>query len=214
MPAGPAGGTGNGTDLSFRISAAYAGFTSFMSFEDRHANISEQTATATLGMDFGNGWALSLTGGAIVGGVAKYEGERHTLQPGWLAGVAVELEVVEGGGSVPFVQATFSGSVSGTRSVLDGAASDEGRALIAWDVRFAVTMGWNLWEVWRPYLSFRGFGGGAHWDLPDGEVMGTDRSHVQVAIGSTITIPGGVFIFGEYAPVFETAFNAGLGVSF
>lgn len=154
---------------------------------------------------------MSIVAGASLGGPLTGSYGDVDVGAGWLVGAAGGFTAVEADGGVPFVDLTLALSAGGRPTTT---ASGVHATLTAVDLRVGVTVGWSLWDVWRPYLAARAFGGPIFWETDGRSITGTDRGHVQLAVGSTIALPGGVSIFGEWAPWYERGASAGLAVGF
>lgn len=192
---------------------SYAQTTSHLRFDDKsNADLHQKTLLASLGLNFGGGWSMAVAAGAVLTGDMLNVGRRWNVEPGWTVGVSGNKRWLDADGGVPFIHTAVTLAAVGMHTSERG--GDARGSLIALDFRIGLTVGWTLWDVWSPYLAVRTFGGPAHWDRDGDSRSGTDRFHFVAAVGSTIALPGGVLIFGEYIPIFESGFSAGVGVGF
>lgn len=196
---------------AYRVAAAWTMFTASLSFGDLERDLTEHTVVGSFGMDLGSGWSMALSAGAILDGSFEGGVTAADVKPGWLAGVSATWNAVEADGGVPFLDISFAFAAGGAKLRLTNAAPE---SLFAVDLRLGLTVGWRLWDVWTPYLAVRAFGGPIWWETGGDTRAGTDPSHLQLAVGSTFTIPGGLLVFGEYAPAFERGVSAGIGAAF
>jgi hypothetical protein len=74
-----------------------------------------------------------------------------------------------------------------------------------------VLVGKTFARLIRPYLAFRAFGGPVIFSDGDVTLLGTDRYHVQAALGLSAVLPRGFDAFAEIAPGPERAVAFGAG---
>ena len=86
--------------------------------------------------------------------------------------------------------------------------------LYAFDIRVGLTVGKTFWNVLSPYAAVRAFGGPVIWKLAGETRTGTDLHHFQIAAGMVSSLPRGVDLFAEIAPLGERAVTLGGGVGF
>ena len=81
-------------------------------------------------------------------------------------------------------------------------------------MRVGGILGWTLFDAWTPYAAGRLFGGPVFWksERYGGDALtGTDRYHIQLAMGSTVTLPVGLYTSVEWAFVGERAVSIEVG---
>lgn len=161
------------------------------------------------------------------------EGERYEyVVPGAFAGIQANKRFVDEDGAIPFLMGTFAFSFSWGRNrqtepprIQDGSGMGLDPQLVgseaplvdivSLDFRLGAVVGYTFWDVWSPYLAARVFGGPIFWERHGEPVMGTDRYHAQVAIGSSIFFgDSGLALFVDWSPFLEKSFSAGAGWSF
>jgi hypothetical protein len=105
----------------------------------------------------------------------------------------------------------MSASVIGSfsRSPFEDAGGASGH-VFGTDARFALTVGYTLFDVWRLYLSPRVFGGPVFIDYPDSRLQGRDRYFVQAGMGMSFLLPKGLTLYVDGSPAGEQAISAGL----
>jgi hypothetical protein len=157
-------------------------------------------------------WAFSLAMGAISAGKLDLSWPDHAehlkLSPGFLATASASYVVADEAPNKPFV---LTGMTLGVG--VNGAVPESGGAserMIAGDLRLSITAGKTFADAFRPYASARVFGGPV---LLGGRATGTDRYHLQPAVGLAVILSRGFDLFAEVAPVFEQAVSVGLGFS-
>ena len=75
-------------------------------------------------------------------------------------------------------------------------------------------VGKTFWKTLSPYVGARVFGGPVFWRFADEDVTGTDRYHYQLAAGLLASLPKGVDVYAELAPLGERSVAVGGGVAF
>ena len=80
--------------------------------------------------------------------------------------------------------------------------------------RLAVVVGRTFLDVFSPYLAARVFGGPVFWTARGNGEVGTDWYHYQFALGFVVTLPAGLDVYAECAPLGERRCAGGAGVSF
>ncbi len=163
-------------------------------------------------------FSIELAAGALVSGsLRRTDGEGGTrirsLGPGWVGALSASWTVVKQDGWVPFVilSGTFAGNGARTREEPTSAVGSRGH-FYGMDFRFGAAVGETFWNVMSPYLALRVFGGPA-FDTDLGKTsVGSDRYHVQPALGAVVRLGGGVDLFAEGAPVLERSLTVGLGL--
>ncbi len=180
------------------------------------ATIQRRAATISLERRMSETWVLSLSGGMGLPGHLLIDGERHDIRTGWLGALTSSWRLVDGEGSTPFilVSVTLAGSGARTRAA-DRVADDTATAsLLAFDARAGLTVGKTFSGVISPYVGVRLFGGPVLWRFRGEDLSGTDQHHYQLAFGMSSSLPAGIDLFAEIAPLGERAAAVGGGVTF
>ena len=183
-----------------------------LSVADADMDLSEHSVTAGFSVDVGAGWTIAAAAGAVLAGRFNGAYGDFDVEPGWLVGVAANWAAVDADGGIPFVDLAVAVSAAG-RPVRDR-VTEQSDTLYAVDMRLGVTVGWAVGQRWRPYVAARVFGGPVMWARADETLSGTDRGHVQLAVGSTFDLGKGISLYGEYSPWFEQGAHTGLAVAF
>lgn len=167
-------------------------------------------ATVFAGYYASRRWAFSLAMGALLPGKLELTWPDHaehlTLSPGFLAAASVSYVLANEAPSTPFVLTAMTLGVGVNDATPESGGASE--RMIAGDVRLSITAGKTFAEAFRPYASARVFGGPV---LLGARATGTDRYHVQPALGLAVILPRGFDVFAEVAPAFELAVSMGLG---
>jgi hypothetical protein len=156
---------------------------------------------------------LSLSLGATVGGSLR-DGDRHFVQhPGPALGLGVSYRLVDPAKQPLFVLlgATLAGSTSQTTPAAGYPGGRERYS--AFDLRGSITAGKTFAGVLSPYAVARAFGGPVFWRLDGASTTGTDSHHYQLGLGLSVTLPAGLDLFVEIAPLGEARASAGLGLA-
>jgi len=220
VPAGPVGvvdGAEDGEVSSaearpWGVSLSYAEFAGSLRFDGSlDMKVRQRLLSARLRYAFAQRWYVAAALGATLGGSLQGEERRLEFNPGVVATLQSGVLLLEAHEARPFIEATLNLSVSHARL-------KEGEGVsapwTAFDARLGLTIGWHVASFWVPYAAFRVFGGPALWT--DGALLrtGSDRHHVQVALGSTFRVMG-LNLFAEWAPpVGESGVAAGVAYAF
>lgn len=230
MPAGAAGGPLDGDTAAdkWTVGAAFGWFKTDIMLSHRDTadpnQLEERMAVISLSHPIGDGWSLTGLVGIIIEGTlteqprAPYQPDAVTLRNptgyGGLVGVALSKTWIAETATTPFLSTTFKLAASFLPQVGD---VQVGGGLLSVDIRGSVTVGKTFKNVFTPYLSARVFGGPIVWWRKGEVAVGTDRYHVQVAIGASLHIPVGssrLTATVDWSPALERSFSAGLGLSF
>jgi hypothetical protein len=160
---------------------------------------------------------FSIGGGAGLSGRLAMSGSRYEISPGWLFTASYSRLLLDGRGAAPFLLfgASFGGSGASTRAAVPFVmAAPPSVSLYAIDLRLGLTVGKTFWNVLRPYAAVRAFGGPVIWKINSETRNGTDRRHFQLAAGLSSSLPRGVDLYAEIAPLGERAVTLGGGVAF
>ncbi len=150
--------------------------------------------------------------GSILGGDLHLAGEQWSVGVGWVASLGAAFHLLDGQGSWPLLTVGASYARGGASVTGEGAAGD-GR-LSPTDLRFSITLGKTIRGLYTPYLAARRFTGGMRVPLADRELTGGDRGHHQVAVGGSLSLPGGHDAWMELAFLGERRLALGVGRSF
>jgi hypothetical protein len=173
-------------------------------------SIERHAAVLTSEWQLGERHTLQVGWGAVPRGHLFVGTERHDIAPGWLGLAAFSWRIAAGEGPWPFVLTSLSFAGSSARTVgPDGTSA----RLVAIDLRGGVTVGKTLWDTLSPYAALRLFGGPVLWEYRGASVGGSDRHHVQAAVGGVLTLAP-VDVYVEWAFAGERALGGGIGVSF
>ncbi|EYF00899.1 hypothetical protein [Chondromyces apiculatus] len=158
---------------------------------------------------------LQAGGGVSHGGSLRVAGVDHEFHPGWLATVGGSYRVFQGEGAAPFVLLTASFGASGAPTQERGASTrTDTERYLAIDARLGALAGWTFFDTLTPYLAARVFGGPIFWRFQGRDITGTDRYHYQLALGTTVLLPGGFNVSAEGIPLGERGLSVGVGVLF
>lgn len=197
---------------AWQIAASYGQTWSHLHFDDDYEPVFNQHAVvASGGYFFPNGWNLSLSAGAILGGEITGDGERYDIRPGAVVSFRVGWRWLAEDGAVPFLNSSVALSFSYSSSEDSVGETD---TIIATDARFALTVGYTLFDVWQLYLSPRGFGGPIFWRHGGESVRGRDRYFFQAGLGTAILLPAGFTVFADGSFLGEQAVSAGAAFAF
>jgi hypothetical protein len=181
----------------------------------------QKTAVA-FGTDLvlGDRFSLQIAAGSIVDGSLRRTSGRasvpvRALGPGWLGALSASWTVVAQKGWVPFVilSATVAGNGAALREEPTARPGARGR-FYGVDFRFGASVGETFAGVLSPYLALRVFGGPAIMAEGGSTSVGTDKYHVQPALGAVVLLGRGVDLFAEGAPVLERSLSLGLGLRY
>jgi hypothetical protein len=190
--------------------ASGASLRMFEGGEELAGELWHRLATATVEWQPLPRWSFVLGLGVLGDGQLTLEGASHAevlrLDPGPLATLGASYLVAKEGEAAPFVIATvLAGAGLHTAEPIGGGARE---AFTAIDLRAGLAAGKTFVDVLRPYVAARVFGGPA---LLGDRATGTDRYHLQLAVGLSVVLPRGFDAFAELAPGPERAATFGIG---
>ena len=84
----------------------------------------------------------------------------------------------------------------------------------AFDLRLGAEVGTTLFDLLRPYVPLRVFGGPVFWRYRGEGVTGTDTHHYQVGLGLALRVQRRINLFAEAIPFGERAVSLGLSTTF
>jgi hypothetical protein len=164
--------------------------------------------TAGLGRSFGarGELTLGLRVGLIADGKLREGGRVHDFEPGIVGALALDWRVLTAPDDPLTLTLGVQLAAGHARLVHEGVA----RSWTSTDVRASVTISRTLWRIVTPYLSARVFGGPIFWR----DTTGTDKTHLQLALGLAIEPVAGFTLHVEGALLSERGLSGGIGVSF
>jgi hypothetical protein len=158
-------------------------------------------------------WVLQLGVGAVLGGHMRAAGRSFDIKPGVVGSAVASYRWLDGEGYTPFV--LLNGGVSTLVShTVEALPDGERTALTAFDIRLGVTVGKTFFNLVSPYAAVRTFGGPTLWRWKGTATYGGDHTHVQGAIGVSVSPLRRFDLFGEWAPLGEKRVVLGAGVAF
>ncbi len=174
--------------------------------------LAQHQASVSAGIWMARHWLLRSSFTYTVDGTITGSGDPADLGAGFaVSAMATRLWPVEGS-----PQAYVATTVSLAFAMGGGSwpSNVELHNLSAVDVRVGGILGWTLFEVWTPYAAGRLFGGPVSWQAKrfgDEALTGTSRTHMQLAMGSTVDLPAGLYASLEWAFVGETGVSVEVG---
>lgn len=154
--------------------------------------------------------SLMLSPGGVLGGTISVRGVEHSISPGPLLGVGASWRVVDSQKHPYFL--LFGASLSA--STAQTSAGQERARLSSIDARASLILGKTFLDTLSPYGVVRAFGGPVFWKIDGAAVTAGDRYHYHLGLGLSATLPWGLDVFAELAPVGEQRSTLGLGMTF
>jgi hypothetical protein len=151
--------------------------------------------------------ALQLGAGATFGGALVMPDGRHEFDPGPAASLGASYLVFDDGW---FVILTSVLAFSAARTQLAGERSV---GYEAFDLRLGAQIGATLFDILRPYVPLRIFGGPVFWNYGGAAVTGTDTHHFQVGAGVALRLARPVNVFAEGIALGERAVSFGVALA-
>jgi len=205
----------------YHLGVSYGVFHADISFiGSKDATFERRALSATFERRMSATWTLALGAGVALPGTIAIDGDRYKIRPGWLGAITSSWLLVQDRGRAPFVLLSLTIAASGvtTRYAEAGAASANvdaaAESLLSFDGRLGLLVGKTFWDVLRPYVGVRGFGGPILWRFRGEHVIGGDPRHFQLALGMSSSLPAGTSIFAEVAPLGERGVTVGAGTAF
>lgn len=198
-----------------RLFASYAWTSTTILFSnDRRADLVRNAAFAGVELPLRGGMLLRFGSGAIANGSLRLDnGARKELGAGPTLFFGFGIPIVQARGAIPFVQG--GATLGATRTITRGDDGREAPGFTAFDLRAAVTAGWNLGGWFVPFFSARAFGGPIFYRYEGEAVRGTDLYKYQLAGGLAVSLfRRAVDLFVEGVPLGERGFSAGVGTTF
>lgn len=152
-------------------------------------------------------FTVTLGAGSILQGSLDAPDGSHEVGPGWLGSAGLSWRVLEDEGALPYLvfSATAGGAGVSTRK------DDTRGSYLGIDFRFGATAGKTFFGWLSPYVALRAFGGPIFWTVDGTTEVGTDKYHVQGALGSVFILPEGFDLFVEGEPGGEQGVFGGVG---
>ncbi len=175
-------------------------------------NVTFERMAFALEADFFIGkFSVSLIAGGVPIGELRTRDRTYTMAPGWLVGAAVSWRVVEEKEKGPYILFNASLGALGSKTAYEDLRGE----YYGFDFRFGATAGKTFGGWFSPYLAARVFGGPILWDQGDGTLrLGSDRFHIQPAVGAVLILPEHVDLFVEGNLVGEQGASLGIGWSY
>lgn len=201
---------GGDAGSSHRIAISYGQFTTEVEFSDRRDFVlHEKQVVASWSMGLRDGWGVGASVGLVIDGDLRGKAGRFDVQPGFVFALRGSKVWLQDERWWPFISTSVAVAVGwvGLQG-LESGVPDEA-SVLAFDLRADLTIGKTLWRTLTPYVSVRAFG--APLVLLDGDVTsGSDPHHYQLAFGAQVTLPGGVAVYVDWAPLGERSLSLGL----
>ncbi len=189
-----------------RISLAAGWSRSHLSFEGEDAYFDKPALVAA--SDFYAGkFTITLGAGGLTLGRLVTERATFELDTGWIGTLGLSWRVLAEDETLPYV--VLSAMLGVTRADVRRGASRG--SYLGLDFRFGATVGKTFFGWLSPYASARVFGGPVSFDDGTEKRIGSDRFHVQGALGAVFLLPDNVDLFVEGSPGGEQGSFGGIG---
>ncbi len=198
-------------DPAWRVAASFGWLSSELRFGDVSAPFVQRSVAVSASRRLGKDWTVSAGAGAVVSGSIDAAGVTYVMDPGWLARLGATWMALDARGPWPFLAASASLAASGVQTTGPGG---ERAPLTALDAGLSASAGWPIAGVFVPYVGAKVFGGPVFWTLGGSAVTGTDVAHWQVALGAALSLPAGIDLLVEWAPLGARSAVAQAGVAF
>ncbi|MFT7580353.1 MAG: hypothetical protein ACI9MR_002022 [Myxococcota bacterium] len=206
MPAGPAGCDGASDTGRVGVGVAYGFADTELGFSETRFQLSQQAVAVSGSYQVSERWILRASAGAMLDGelTGTVAGESRVfdLNAGPSFSLGAATQVLGENDANLILSLSFSAGVTlATTTALDAGGNSLGGSeqdYTAVDLRFGALLGVTLFDRWTPFLLARAFGGPVSWNFDDvGGRTGTDTTHVQLGVGSALTLVPGVSLFVE-----------------
>ncbi len=188
------------TSISFGWSRAH------LVFDGDEVHLDKPALTLASDLYAGKFTVTLAAGGTALGSLVT-ERATYDVGPGWIGAAGLSWRVLEEDPTTPYVVlSTVLGAVGATT-----ARGRERGAYLGFDFRFGATVGKTFFGWLSPYTSARVFGGPVFWSEGGATKLGTDRFHVQGALGAVFLLPESLDFFVEGSPGGEQGAFGGLG---
>ena len=203
----PAVCRGESQSLRLRVGVSVGGTATRIKFADREAELQQAAVAATVDASPLDALTVSAVAGVALGGHVDLD-VRHTMRPGWLAGLGVSYRILDGRGALPFVQASFTYSIARatTRAPTDAEATFTSK-----DWRLGLSVG-KAFGIVAPFVVARFFGAGTDWSVAGGK--GADAYRYHAGVGSAVALGDHLDALMELAFLGERRLSAGVGWTF
>jgi hypothetical protein len=200
-------------DRTWQLSAGYGQFTTNLHFfkDGFEPSLHEKMVVGAISHYFENGLGLRLGGGGIFAGELKKGDEKYKILPGFVVTLQLSKRILETRGLIPYIIGSLTAGVSAVKTRSD---TSKDTRLVATDFKLAAAVGYTFFGFFSPYVSPRVFGGPVFWKHDDKKVIGTDRNHYQLAVGTSLLLPLGIDLYVDWSPLGEKSISAGAGLSF
>ncbi len=142
--------------------------------------------------------------GATVGGTLNMPDGRYEFAAGPTGLFGASWQVVDRDVFV-LLTSVLSFSAAKTRAPSSSSVGYE-----AFDLRLGAEVGTTLFDVVRPYVPLRLFGGPVYWHYLGAAVTGTDTHHYQLGAGVALRMADRFNLYAEGVPLGERALSFGL----
>ena len=177
--------------------------------DDLRADQSRNAVVATVGYALSSKLLLQASVGVAFAGELEFASRTYEFDPGPTFAAGVAYRLLEGD-----LFLSLTGIASGTLASTEFPGGGETASYSAFDLRLGAVFGVTLFEVLRPYLVARAFGGPVFFRYRGEDVTGTDAYHVQLGAGVALSIVELLTVFVEGVPLGEQALSAGVTVAF
>jgi hypothetical protein len=189
-----------------RLAVASGWSRSHLSFDGDDARFDKASVVATSDLYTGK-FTVTLGAGGLFAGELVTDRGAYDVEPGFLGVLGLGWRVLAEEEAIPYVVLAATLGVTNARTAR---ASDRG-GYLGVDFRFGATVGKTFFGWLSPYASARVFGGPVVWSEGRESRLGTDRYHVQGALGAVFILPEGLDLFVEGSPGAEQGGFGGLG---
>lgn len=213
-PVGPTGCEGDGKAASAWFVGAAVGTTDTdLRFEDdSELSFAQHALTAAVGYRFASGWSVRGAVGAVLGGALEGDGREHEMGTGFVASISGARQWTFGASRAWFVTGSASIAGASTNTQERGVMGDD-VGLTAFDVRFGALAGRTFFDRWQPYILGRFFGGPVLWTVDGEDITGTDTTHIQLGVGSSLATSFGLTVVADVSLLGERSASLGLSWS-
>lgn len=181
--------------------------------DDSEYRFNQSAVMATLGYRLSSNWSVRGAVGAVLSGSLEADdasGREHDMNSGLVISLAAARNWTFGASDAYFVTGSLSlaGATTSTREAM---MESDDIGLSAFDVRVGALAGRTFFDVWQPYVLARFFGGPVLWTVDDEDIIGSDRFHVQLGVGSSIATRFGLLVTADVSLLGERSASLGLG---
>ncbi|NUO52093.1 MAG: hypothetical protein HOV80_24845 [Polyangiaceae bacterium] len=194
-----------------RISIAAGWSRSHLSFEGDDAYFDKPSIVLASDLYAGKFTITFGIGGLALGSLVT-ERERYDVDAGWIGAAGLSWSVLSEDQDLPYV--VLSALLGATRASVRSQTIDGPAGLgsyLGLDFRFGATVGKTFFGWLSPYASARVFGGPVIWSQGEASKLGSDRFHVQGAVGAVFILPEHLDLFIEGSPGGEQGGFGGIG---